>query len=506
MLKYRSLLNYLSLDLRSVGLFRIGLGLLLLVDLFFRLFIVNDFYTDLGAIPRGPLISELSNSYHFSVFNIAGKNFYIYFLCLLAAVSYFCLTVGYKTKLANLFSWIFFVSFSARAPILSHGGDDLIRLSLFWLFFLPSGSYFSVDGSNGSTGSNDFTDSSKKKGSKEDPRFLNLASLAFMLQLFAMYFFTAILKVHPRWLGEGSAIYYALELDQFLTSFGHLFRDLAPLGLLKIMTQVTYFIEFVFPFFLLVPVFSSQLRKVAIATFLLFHFGLFMIFDLGTFPWICMLYWIALIPSDFWTASRFESFDSFFKRRTLFLKSFNLFSSSTPLRSDFYKSSWLHGLVAVFLGIALFWNIAGHSDDDDLQVSGLTYTLGSVFRLHQHWNMFAPYPILNDGWVVVEGNLISGKVWDILHDQPFTTSKPEKVSEMFQGTHWRKYLYNISSSEYSNHLIYFGRYLCRTWNDSRSDEDLVDTFKVYYMREKTTAPGEPKASIEKQLIWDHYCF
>lgn len=494
MLKYRSLLNYLTLDLRSVGLFRIGLGLLLLVDLFFRLFLVNDFYTDLGAIPRGPLISELSNSYHFSVFNIAGKNFYIYFLCLLAAVSYFCLTVGYKTKLANLFSWIFFVSFSARAPILSHGGDDLIRLSLFWLFFLPSQTYFSFDRSDQER------DDSKKKGISEDPQILNFASMAFMLQLIAMYFFTAILKVHPRWLGEGTAIYYALELDQFLTSFGLLFRDVMPLGFLKIMTQMTYFIEFVFPFFLLIPVLSSHFRKVAIGTFVFFHFGLFMIFKLGTFPWICMLYWLAMIPSDFWTTSRTQRLGTFFARRPDFLK------TSNSLGLQFYKSPFVQGFVAVCLGIALYWNIAGHSEDDDIQVTGTTYTIGSVLRLHQHWNMFAPYPILNDGWVVVEGNLMNGKVWDILHDQPYTLNKPDKVSSMFQGTHWRKYLYNISSSEYSNHLVYFGRYLCRTWNTDRLDNEVVDTFKVYYIREKTKPPGEPKASLEQQLVWDHYCF
>jgi len=48
--------NHLSelfaLDLRSMGLFRIGIALILLYDLFLRSFELSFFYTDQGATPR----------------------------------------------------------------------------------------------------------------------------------------------------------------------------------------------------------------------------------------------------------------------------------------------------------------------------------------------------------------------------------------------------------------------------------------------------------------------
>lgn len=482
------MLKFLNLDLRSLGLFRLLLGFVLLFDLLGRLFIINDFYTDFSAIPRGPLISDLSNSYFFSVFHLAGKSFYIYFLCFMAALSYLSLAIGYKTKIANFLSWFFFVSFSARAPILSHGGDDLIRLSLFWLFFLPSGSYFSID--------------QIKSKLKPNPSVLNLSSLVFVFQLITMYFFTALLKVHPRWMSEGSAIYYALELDQFLTSFGFLFRELTSLHLLKFLTQVTFWIELIVPFFIFIPIKNSIFRLISILTFIGFHFGLFLIFKLGTFPWICMIYWLALIPTDTWKKSWENKIESYLLKISQYFP--EPFQTST-----FYQKlnpAWTQVVVTFLFAIAFFWNIALHKDDDNIEIKGPLYQIGSVLRLHQHWNMFAPYPALNDGWVVVEGNLLNGKVWDVFNNKEFTTERPDRISEMFKGSQWRKYLMNISTDEYDSHRLYFGRYICRSWNSARTGDEKVDTFKVYFMLEKTRPPGEPRSEIQKQLIWDHYCF
>lgn len=480
------MLKCLSLDLRSLGFFRIGLGLVLLFDLVSRLLIVNDFYTDFSAIPRGPLISDFSNYYFFSIFNIAGKSFYIYFLCFLAGLSYFCLLFGYKTKWANFFSWFFFVSFSARAPVLSHGGDDLIRLSLFWLLFLPSESYFSIDHAFSKV--------------KKEITLLNIPSLVFIGQLLAMYFFTALLKIHPRWMSEGTAIYYSLELDQFLTSFGLFFRDVAPHSLLKLMTQTTFWVEFIFPFFAFMPFYNSLFRRISILTFISFHFGLFLIFNLGTFPWICMLYWVALLPSDFWKTNWVDKIESFFAQIS------NRFKPTTTFTLDRHPRIALHIVVAIFFTIAMYWNVALHDDNDKYEIRGLPHQIGSVLRLHQHWNMFAPYPAFNDGWVVVEGSLFNGEVWDVFNNKEFSTEKPIKVSDLFKGAQWRKYLMNISTDEYNNHRLYFGRYICRNWNSDRSGSDRVDTFKVYFMLEKTRAPEEPRSEIEQQLIWDHYCF
>ena len=42
-----------------------------------------------------------------------------------AFFSYLCLALGYRTRFFTFLSRVFVVSFSARASVISHGGDDL---------------------------------------------------------------------------------------------------------------------------------------------------------------------------------------------------------------------------------------------------------------------------------------------------------------------------------------------------------------------------------------------
>ncbi len=583
------LMNPFKLDLRSLSFFRISLAALLLFDLVVRFSLIQHFYVDEGLIPRGPLLMEFSNLYFFSIYNIAGKSFYIYALTALAGVSYLALFLGYRTKFFSILSWLFFVSFTARAPIISHGGDDLIRLALFWIIFLPSSTYYSVDSA---------LNSSKLARPQE---LFNMASVAFMGQLLLMYFFTAVIKNHPIWTQEGSALYYALELDQFLTGFGLYFRTL-PAALLKNLTFITFWAELLVPLLVFVPWKNSLFRWIAILTFMSFHLGLFLVFNLGTFPWICIIYWFAFIPGHFWdmlekrlsgvqkgTVIYYDAQCGYCLKMAYFVKTFLIlpfveirkaqdvapllrfmeaenswivqspkqkisghfeafikliqvspFSFSAPLFTltpvkrlgdSLYKyqanrrqtfAVLTQGLqfqkrqhksrlfTQVFVGIsflvAIYWNIALLKDNDRWDLKPPIHKFGSVLRLHQQWIMFAPYPAFNDGWVVVDGTLFNGKTWDIFNDQAFKSERPEKMSDQFKNGFWRKYLVNLSQAEYSNHRLYFGRYLCRLWNGEHSAGERLSTFKVYYMLEKSTPPDGPRPSIESIQIWDHDCF
>ncbi|MGA1192190.1 MAG: HTTM domain-containing protein, partial [Bdellovibrionota bacterium] len=52
--------SYCCLDTRSLALFRIALGLLLLIDLINRAKFLRAHYTDFGVLPRGPLVTEFA--------------------------------------------------------------------------------------------------------------------------------------------------------------------------------------------------------------------------------------------------------------------------------------------------------------------------------------------------------------------------------------------------------------------------------------------------------------
>ncbi len=582
-------MNPLKLDLRSLALFRIGLSLILIFDLYFRIQVIPDFYVDTGLIPRGPLLTDFANPYFFSIFNIAGKSFYIYILSIISGFCYLNLLIGFRTRFFSFLSWFFFISFSARAPIIAHGGDDLIRMALFWMMFLPSHAYYSVDSA---------LDISKENRPQE---IFNITSVAFMMQLILMYIFTALLKNHPIWTEQGTALYYTLELDQFLTPLGVYFK-LVPQSVLKLMTHLTYYAELIIPILIFIPFKNSFFRWVSIFTFITFHLGLFLFLYLGTFPWICLVYWLAFIPGSFWNhithklgkmqtgtvifydadcgyclkivyllktflilpfveikkaqdesdilkimkketswvilnsdqikKIRFDAFLELLKvspfRGILFLFSSKLIKfvgnsiyeyqankrsqfSSLISQFNFTKQNYQTSrssqvFVLIAFAITLYWNVAKYKPNDSLVLTSDLNTIGTVLRLHQQWTMFAPYPAFEDGWVVVEAQLFNEKVWDIFNNQPFTTEKPQNVADSYDGIFWRKYFSNLIQDKYENHRLYFGQYLCRTWNSKHIGEDRVNTFQVYFMLEKSTAPGNPKPIPEKTLIWDHYCF
>ncbi len=61
--KFSKLTNIFGLDLRSLAVFRIGLALVVMADLFSRFRGVSAHYTDQGVLPREALHSNLFASF-----------------------------------------------------------------------------------------------------------------------------------------------------------------------------------------------------------------------------------------------------------------------------------------------------------------------------------------------------------------------------------------------------------------------------------------------------------
>ena len=62
-----------SLDLRSLALFRICLGLILIADLIVRAEHLEDYYTDLGVLPRSFLIDNYLHPCQWSFHLLSGE-------------------------------------------------------------------------------------------------------------------------------------------------------------------------------------------------------------------------------------------------------------------------------------------------------------------------------------------------------------------------------------------------------------------------------------------------
>lgn len=133
------------------------------------------------------------------------------------------------------------------------------------------------------------------------------------------------------------------------------------------------------------------------------------------------------------------------------------------------------------------------------------YTLG----LNQRWDMFAPSPVKEHGWLVISGTLIDGTEVDVLARK---NGKPSLAKEDnidppkgYRSYGWRKFFVDYLPNTSNNIQLYFSEYLCRTWNQNISGVERLSSLEITTLRQKTNEDGA-LTSPEERVIWRHTCF
>ncbi len=130
-----------GLDLRSLALFRVLLGTVLLADLLARL-------SGLRVVNRGTVIDgtvQTVSPWHFQLSILNDSGFLGTTLMGLAAVFAVLLIFGWRTRTAAFVSWILLVSLNWQNGLVLTAGDRLLLLLLFWGWLLPLGARWSLD-------------------------------------------------------------------------------------------------------------------------------------------------------------------------------------------------------------------------------------------------------------------------------------------------------------------------------------------------------------------------
>ena len=117
-----------SIDLRSLAVFRMALGGLLLADLYTRAQDLSAHYTDWGVLPRDVLFPYFADPVPFSLHLVTGSSFGQAIIFLIAGVFALALLVGFRTPMVTVASWLLLLSVQARNPRVLHDSDVLLRL------------------------------------------------------------------------------------------------------------------------------------------------------------------------------------------------------------------------------------------------------------------------------------------------------------------------------------------------------------------------------------------
>ena len=151
--------------------------------------------------------------------------------------------------------------------------------------------------------------------------------------------------------------------------------------------------------------------------------------------------------------------------------------------------------------ICVFWWNLSTLENPRWQMPRGVKTFGQLLRLDQKWNMFAPFPLTDDGWYIVLGTLSNGRGVDLLRGAvPVISVKPAIISATFNNHRWRKYAMNLRRDEYEDFRKYLAKYLCDVWKE-RLELRSVD---VIFMSETSQPEGGP-VTVEKQTLYHQEC-
>jgi hypothetical protein len=461
-----------AIDVRALAALRIGFAGVLLYDTLVRALSLTAHYTDAGILTREALRSiewDFNEPWWMSLHMLSGSPLWAGLLSCCSFVAACCLLVGYRTKIALFASWLLLYSVQARFPLLLQGGDVLLRCGLVWMFFLPLDARWSCSTS---------TVTCPASG------VVSWGTMALMLQLLAMYFFSALLKTSPLWLENCHATFFALKIDHFTSPFGYQMAE-HPL-LLQWITSITLQVELWGPFLLFIPRWQPLWRWLVPLCFIGFHLGLVMCLDLGTFPWICILYWTIFLPATFW--------DGVEQLAHRYLPWFNR-TSQPAATSNCTEDICVAGsrelnLVAMFLTAYMLL----------LNVQKLHHPFATVGRpplswvakltgLNQYWNMFAPGPYQYSSWLRVEGELADGTLVNLY--QPAAAlddEQPSYVSGTYPTQYWRRCM--VMSFEFAEpvHQVGILRYFSERWNATHQPEQQVVRARLVHMLRNVPLP------------------
>jgi hypothetical protein len=452
-------------DARVLGLFRIGLGLVVLFDLLDRARDLRVFYTDSGLAPRSQVLEGWVRMWRLSIFDAMGPPLLVYLLFALGLVCLMLFTLGWRTRLFSVLSWFFIMSLDERNLVLLDGGDGVMRISLFWMMFADAGAAYSLDVAWGRRGT--------------DGRAPALPLRVLQGQIIFVYAMAAITKTGTQW-HDGTALYHAWQLSDWTRPLGTYFLQYPTVPYL--LTKSTIWMEGGFGLLALIP--HPLARAAAILMILGLHFGIFITMRVGLFSTIMpVTMTLFLWPS--WI-------DWLEKKRGL-----------GPVRRRYagaLGSRFLQTLMALQF-VAVLWTQGATRLRLLPQVRQFVAAEVELMSLWQNWAMFAPNPLGEDGHWSGPGKLANGREVDVL--AAITPAMLPDSGWYFRR--WTKYRSELYADTYNGALRMFAMYICREFNHESPPDQLLSEFDLIYWQQPTHGPGEPAHDVRRLQKWHHNC-
>jgi hypothetical protein len=289
---------YGTFDPRSLAAGRMLLALVLLLDLGKRASELAIWYSNEGLLPNHTLLWRPTHRWVFSFFYMASFPHEAALAMVVCAAAYLALLVGYRTRLAQVASFLCMLSLHGRVLFVQNGGDVVLGELCLWTMFLPTGRRWSMD----ATLARLRAEAGPLPPAPPDNRpVASLAVLAVLLQLTLIYLFNAIHKSGDTW-RTGTAVHYVFHQSRIVTALAVWARQHFSLVHYKMLTWSALAMESTLPLLILAPVAVRWTRRGAILLIWALHIGFAIFLNLGVFVPAMLAFTPNLVPGEDWDA------------------------------------------------------------------------------------------------------------------------------------------------------------------------------------------------------------
>lgn len=301
-----------SADTRSLGLFRIGFGVLLLTDLFDRIGGRNfvAFFTNDGLLPNHyALFRPPAPGIWGLLFGFSTQGEMAVAFTVIAGV-YVLYLVGWRTRLMQVLALLCLESVNWRFLLPQHGGNVVMNILAVWTLFLPLGERFSLDALIRSLRAHPEADvqALQQRAFVVAPtRHQSLAVFGLTLNFFFIYLFNAAFKVGPAWL-DGTAVHYVLWIDRMATPFAGWLRQHEPFFFSPMATWGALLMEWTLVVSIISPWKQRITRGLVPLVVVALHGGISSMLTLGPFSYsmMCFSLTMPLEPQWAWVQAKLK--------------------------------------------------------------------------------------------------------------------------------------------------------------------------------------------------------
>ncbi|RQG95089.1 HTTM domain-containing protein [Natrarchaeobius chitinivorans] len=462
----RGLEDRVRIDTRTLAVFRVFVGLLIVADLFLRSRNFSFYYRNDGVVPQS-LAQDMTVDGAFSFYHFTTDPTLIAALFVLQGLIAIQLIVGYKTRIATVLSFLFVISLDYHNPLVTSYADILFRLLLFWAIFLPLGERWSIDAVH----------------ADREPRasIASAASALILFQMVYMYFHNGVHKMESELWTSGEATPQILGLDDmtfFLAEPIRQFPTLLQLGGLK------WYYMLLFSWLLLLLV--GRKRMLFALLFVGGHATFAVTVRIGAFPYVAwaglLLFFQAQVWEDGKTLLRYANVDP--SRLTEPFSRLERVAASVPsLRLDSeqqrqVKSAAYDVSLAVVAASMVVFLLFAHAPmgavvGDDVNPDDEISGVASKVAAHQpSWTVFAPTPRTTDRYYVFPARTADGDLIDVYNERPMTYDRPGDELQKQYGTYRERfYMNSVRRGGSSNDVpTVLAEHICETWEEEHGIE------------------------------------